>query len=274
MPHTFQEIVKYLPANSVAGSCMVDDGIRYIYYMISATLFYRYDTWTNQHQQLANPTGAFGAGTCMKYTKQIGSQLNGVVYGSVYAMITTDVSKPVFTRYNIASDTWVVQNVTGFPGTFGTDAYICFPSPELNNNSGAYHSGVTQTITSPGGAGAGAVSVLVSALPTALAANTILNFGTMANPIYAVLSAGAAAAATSISVFALPVAIPVSASAPWYDHMYITGNANVFMYRWTISTSVWSATSANAGNPALSYIPVALGAGVALKWLPGIEDLV
>lgn len=274
MPHTFQEIVKYMPANSAAGSCMVDDGVRYIYYLISATAFYRYDTWKNQHQQLANPTGTFGAGTAMKYTKQVGSQLNGVVYGSVYALISSGTGAPVFTRYDIASNTWVVQNVTGFPGTFGTDSYICFPSPELNNNSGAYHSGVTQTITSPAGASAGAVSVPVSALPTALAANSILNFGTMENPIYAVLSAGAALNATSISVYALPVAIPPSANAPWYDHMYVTGNANVFMYRWTISTSAWSATSANSGNPALPNIPAAIGAGVALKWLPGIEDLV
>jgi len=71
-PTSFQEIVKYLAANSAAGSCMTDDGERYIYYLISATLFYRIDTWKGcQYQLLASPTGTFGAGTTIKYTKQV-----------------------------------------------------------------------------------------------------------------------------------------------------------------------------------------------------------
>lgn len=274
-PSSFQEIVKYLSANSAAGSSMTDDGERYIYYLISATLFYRIDTWKGcQHQQLANPTGTFGAGTTLKYTKQVWSQLNWVVYGSVYGLITSGTGLPTYTRYDIASNTWVVQNVTNLPATFGTDSYICFPSPELNNNTGWYHAGVIQTITTTGDVAIGATSIPVSALPIALAANTILNFGTMASPKYAVLTASAAAAATSITVTALSIAIGSSSSAPWYWHMYLIGNALAVMYRWQLATSTWSATSANSGNPVFPAIPANVWAGLALKWLPWLEDVV
>lgn len=52
--------------------------------------------------------------------------------------------------------------------------------------------------------------------------------------------------------------------------MYLVGNAGTQMYRYNIGTAVWSTTSANTANPAIPAIPGAVGAGVGLRWAPGI----
>ena len=95
--------------------------------LFSATNFWRYDTIANTFQQLANPTGTFGAGTCIRYTSAFGTQLNGIVYGSVFAIVSSGTGAPVFQRYDVANGTWTTLNVTSFAATFGTDGSILFP---------------------------------------------------------------------------------------------------------------------------------------------------
>lgn len=270
------EQLSFAPATSAAGTCCVDDNERFIYWLFSATSFWRFDTWANTWQQLANPTGGtVGAGTCMQFTKMIGDQFptasTGQVFGSVFALITSGVGAPVFNKYDIATNTWSALSVTNLPATFGSDGSFAFPSPSLNNYTSGYHTGVLQTITATAAAAQGATSVSVTALPTALPINAVLNFGTTASPKYAVLSAAAAASATTITVRALTVALTGTETALWYDHMYLIGNAATQMYRYTLSTNAWATTSANSGNPALPAVTAAVGAGSAIKWLPGYD---
>lgn len=271
LPHAFQEVVNFAPGNSAAGSCVDDDGERYIYKLISGTSFWRYDTWKNTYQQLANPAGTFGAGTTIRYTKMVGTQLNGVQYGSIYALVTSGTGAATFQKYDIATNAWATLNVTNLPGTYGTDASLIFPTPAINAfDAAGYHAGVLRTITTTALANAGATSISVAALPEALVAGTRLNFGTNAAPIWATLTAGAAAAATSIAVAALVAQVPNASTAQWYGQMYLIGNANTQMYRYQIGTAAWSATSANSANPAIPVMPGAPGAGNGLRWAPGI----
>lgn len=268
------EQLSFSPATSAAGTCCVDDGERFIYFLFSATSFWAYDTWANSWQQRANPTGGtVGAGTCMQYTGMMGGKFpntsTGTVYGSIFALITSGTGSPVFNKYDIATNSWSALSVTNLPATFGTDGSMAFPSPLLNNYTGGYHSGVLQTVTASAGAIIGATSVSVSALPTALPLGAVLNFGTTAAPKYAVLTASAAASATTITVSPLITAINSADTALWYDNLYLIGNAATQMYRYTLSSNTWSTTSANSGNPALPAITAAPGAGNILKWLPG-----
>lgn len=268
------EQLNFAPAASAAGVCLVDDIERFIYVLFSATSFWRFDTWGGTWQQLANPPGGtLGAGTCMQFTKMLGDQFpvssTGIIYGSVLALITSGTGAPTWQRYNIATNSWTALSVTNLPATFGTDGTIAFPSPAMNNYTGGYHAGVLQTITATAAAAVNATTISVSALPTALPINAVLNFGTTATPKYAVLTAAAAAAATSITVRPLNVALIGTETALWYDHLYLIGNNATQMYRYTLSSNAWSTTSANAGNPALPAVTAASGAGGALKWLPG-----
>lgn len=85
-----------------------------------------------------------------------------------------------------------------------------------------------------------------SALPEALPIGAILNFGTLASPIWATLTAAAAAAAVSITVAPLVAQVTIASTAQWYGNLYIIGNANTQMYRFNLGTATWSTTSANA----------------------------
>lgn len=269
LPHVFQETVNYTPVTSAAWVCIDWDDDRFIYMLFSTTNFWRYDTWANTFQQLANPTGTFGAGTCIRYTSAFGTQLNGVVYGSLYAIVSSGTGAPVFQRYDVANNTWTTLNVTSFAATFGTDGSILFPWPALNNYE-AYHSGVLQTITVSASAVQWATTISVSALPIALIIGTVLNFGTRASPKWAVLTAAAAASATSITVAPLQVALTGTETARYYNNLYVVGNASTQMYRFQINTATWSTTTANAGNAALPVIPAAVWAWVWLRWVPWV----
>ncbi len=328
------EQLTFAPANSAAGSCMADDNERYIYYLISASSFWRYDTWADTWQQLANsPGGTVAAGTTLRYTKCIGAQRNGKHYGSLY-LFTASGSAVTLYRYSISDNTWsAALSVAGLPATWGTDTGFAYPSPELNNWTGGYHAGVLQTVTTSGAA-VNATSVPVTALAAALPAGTYLRFGVLsvtttgasavgANTIpvaaltsainagatlmyrgvevrllssaaqgatslsvyplrvaipagavitieiSATLTSAAAAAATSVTVSNLNVTIPASSVAYYYDHMYLIGHATTVMYRYSISANAWYTTSANSGNPAIPAVSAAVGAGCALRWLPG-----
>lgn len=103
-----------------------------------------------------------------------------------------------------------------------------------------------RTITAGGTALVNATTITVGALPEALPIGARLNFGTLASPIWATLTAAAAAAAVSITVAPLVAQVTIASTAQWYGNLYIIGNANTQMYRFNLGTATWSTTSANA----------------------------
>ena len=74
------EVLRPAPANSAAAasSCVADNSNfhvqhgRYIYYLISAAAFWRYDTWTDTYMQLSSPPIALSAWTSMKFSGSMG----------------------------------------------------------------------------------------------------------------------------------------------------------------------------------------------------------
>ena len=116
------EVLQPLPAAAAVGvtSCHDKRGTgRYIYILISATSFWRYDVQANSYQQLASPPGGtVGAGTCVVYDP---------VNDRVWALITSGTGAPTFQYYSPVTNTWTSRSITNLPGTFGTDGCLCFP---------------------------------------------------------------------------------------------------------------------------------------------------
>lgn len=114
------EVLQPLPAASAVGVCMCNDRrgtSRYIYLLIGATSFWRYDVQANTYQQLANPpAGTLGAGTCLSYDPS---------RGYVWALISNGTVAPTWQYYNTATNAWTARAVTNLPATFGTDSSIC-----------------------------------------------------------------------------------------------------------------------------------------------------
>lgn len=259
------------PANSAAGSAFCDDNERYAYILFSATSFWRFDTWADAWQQLASPPGGtLAAGSCIRYVKQIGSQVGSGVTGSVFALLASGTAVTMY-RYMPALNAWsAALSVTNVPATWGTDGRLVCPEPTLNAYQGGYHSSVAlNTITTTAAAASGATTLSVSALPLALPANAVLNFGTVAAPLWAVVNAAAAAGATALTVAPLSAAIGSGLSAYWYADMFLFGNNATQAYRYNFAGNAWSTTSANSGTPALAAVPAAPGAGTVACWLPG-----
>ena len=260
------------PAASAAAVCCTDDNERFIYTLISATAFWRFDTWAGTWQQLASPPGGtLAAGSSIQFIKQMGAQVLGEVHGSVYAFMAAGASV-TFYRYDIGTNTWsAALSVTNVPAAFGTDGCLMCPEPALNAYQGGYHSAVALNTIATTGAAQGATTLPCTALPLALPSGAVLNFGTAAAPLWAVLTAAAAAAATSLTVSPL-IATIGSATAYWYADMFLFGNNATVMYRYNINGNAWTTTSANAANPALPAVTAALGAGHKVVWLPGSGD--
>lgn len=260
------------PAASAAAVALVDDNERFIYTLISAVSFWRYDTWAGTWQQLASPPGGtLAAGSCLRYVKQIGTQLLGEVYGSVFAFMAAGASV-TFYRYDIATNTWsAALSVVNIPAAFGTDGRLICPEPMLNAYQGGYHSAVALNTITTTGAAQGATALPCTALPLALPAGAVLNFGTAAAPLWAVLTAAAAASATSLTVAPL-IATIGAATAYFYADMFLFGNNATAVYRYNFAANAWATTSANAGNPAIPAVTAALGAGHVACWLPGSGD--
>jgi hypothetical protein len=113
------EILLTTPAASAAGVCTCCDPRgtgRYVYILISATSFWRYDTWANSYQQLASPPGGtLGVGTCMCFD---------VSTGRVWALITNGSAAPTWQYYDPATNTWTSRSVVNLPATFGTEGAL------------------------------------------------------------------------------------------------------------------------------------------------------
>lgn len=176
------EQLSFAPAIGIGGSNFVDDDERYVYYYIqtsaTAAQFWRYCTWFDCWQQLATPATQTGTVANMMYTKVVGGQFSGQVFGSVYLFVGNGTAC-YFYKYDIATNTWAANlGTTGIPAAFATDCYLMYPGVPRNNYETTYHSGVTRTITTSAIASAGATTISVAALPEALAIGTILRFGT------------------------------------------------------------------------------------------------
>lgn len=85
------EWTRFAPAvsSAISSTCYADNGNflseqhgRYIYYLISATQFFRYDTWTDMFQQLSSPAITPITFTSMKYSGALGIDGNVISAGS------------------------------------------------------------------------------------------------------------------------------------------------------------------------------------------------
>jgi len=198
------EQLPFAPATGVAGTNIVDDGVRYIYAYFqtstTASAFWRFDTWGDCWQQLATAPTSTGTVANMVFTKASGGQWAGKVYGSIYLFVGNGTVCYLY-RFNVATNTWSANlGTTNVPAAFATDAYLMYPGPGRNNNEGGYHSGVLRTITTSSSAAVGATSIAVTALPEALAAGACLRFGSF----NITFSSAAVKGATSLAVSALP----------------------------------------------------------------------
>ena len=130
LPRAIQ--LTFLPVASAAGACWCTDKRgtgRYIYVLLSATSFWRYDVQANTFQQLANPpTVVFAAGCSMCFDPSRGTSgyvwLFGPLSSSPWAM---------FAYYDVAANAWTSRNApTGLAAQWGTDAHLCHTCTTYN----------------------------------------------------------------------------------------------------------------------------------------------
>lgn len=184
----------FAPASGISGTCIEDDGVRYIYvyFQTSATAaaFARYDTWGDGWQTLTIPATQTGSIAKLIYTSGMGGQYSGQIFGSLYLFVGNGTICYWY-KYDIATNTWSANlGTTNVPNAFGTDCYICYPQPSSNNYETTYHAGVTRTITTTAIAAAGATSITVSTLPEPLAVGTVLKFSSYNMTITAAAAKG------------------------------------------------------------------------------------
>jgi len=123
--------LRFLPASSGTGACFCNDERgtdRFIYMIFSGSSFWRYDTWTDCYQQLANPPAiTFGAGVAMVYDPSRNYVwLFGPLSGSPYAM---------FAYYDINTNTWTSRAVpSGLSAQWGTDAALVHTCTAYNSS--------------------------------------------------------------------------------------------------------------------------------------------
>lgn len=257
---------------TAAGVTCCTDNYRYIYYIFSATSFWRYCTWGNVWQQLASPpSGTFGAATTMIYDDTVGEQRDGVVYGSVWLFISSGTGAPSFFRYNIASNAWTaaLSVALPLPATFGTVARIERPAQLYSNWLSSVPN--VDTILATASAAPSSTTITVSALNVGLSAGTILNFGTPALPKVVVLTSNAAATTTTLTVSPLLSAINVNDAGFYYNHIWLIGNAATPVYRYNITSNAWNTTTPTGA--AIAAMPAALGADGDMYHLPGWDPI-
>lgn len=199
----FFEQVEFAKATGIAGTSIADDGVRFIYALIAtsatAATFWRYDTWWGGWQQLATPpTTTITVGKII-YAESVGKQLNGQTFGSILSL-QANGTVAYWYRYDIATNAWSTLSITNVPANLGTDVYCVYPQPSLNNYEGGYHTNALKQITTSAVAAVGAVAVSVTALPIALIADTVLDFG-LAEII---LTADADIGSSTLAVAAFP----------------------------------------------------------------------
>lgn len=110
------EWTRFAPAisSAVSSTCSADNGGflysehgRYIYYMISATNFSRYDTWTDMFQQLQSPPVTLTTFSSMKFAGALGPEGNVISAGS------TTLQIPAVTQNSLVGYDIVIVSGTG-----------------------------------------------------------------------------------------------------------------------------------------------------------------
>jgi hypothetical protein len=101
-------------SSAVSSSCSADNGNflaaehgRYIYYMLSATNFSRYDTWTDMYQQLQSPPIAPASFSAMKLAGALGPE------GKVISATSTTLQVPAVTQASLVGYDVVIVSGTG-----------------------------------------------------------------------------------------------------------------------------------------------------------------
>jgi hypothetical protein len=110
------EWTRFAPAvsSAISSSCSADNGNflasehgRYIYYLISATNFSRYDTWTDMYQQLQSPPIAPATFSAMKFAGALGPE------GEVISATSTTLQLPAITQGSMVGYDVVIVSGTG-----------------------------------------------------------------------------------------------------------------------------------------------------------------
>jgi hypothetical protein len=110
------EWTRFAPAvsSAVSSTCSTDNGNflaaehgRYIYYMISATNFSRYDTWTDMYQQLQSPPIAPVTFSAMKFAGALGPE------DRVIAATSTTLTVAAITQASMVGYDVVIVSGTG-----------------------------------------------------------------------------------------------------------------------------------------------------------------
>ena len=110
------EWTRFAPAvsSAISSTCAADNGDflqaehgRYIYYLIAATTFVRYDTWTDMYQQLSSPPIAPITFSSMKFAGALGPE------GNVLAATSTTLTVPAITQQAMENYDIVIISGTG-----------------------------------------------------------------------------------------------------------------------------------------------------------------
>jgi hypothetical protein len=110
------EWTRFAPAvsSAISSTCSADNGNflpsehgRYIYYMISATNFSRYDTWTDMFQPLQSPPIAPVTFSAMKFAGALGPE------GKVISSTSTTLQLPAVTQSSMKGYDVVIVSGTG-----------------------------------------------------------------------------------------------------------------------------------------------------------------
>lgn len=110
------EWTRFAPAvsSAISSSCSADNGNflasehgRYIYYLVSGTQFFRYDTWTDMYQQLQTPPFLPATMTAMKFAGALGPE------GKVLSATSTTLQVPAITQAAMVGYDVVIVSGTG-----------------------------------------------------------------------------------------------------------------------------------------------------------------
>ena len=110
------EWTRFAPAvsSAISSSCSADNGNflpgehgRYIYYLVSGTQFFRYDTWTDMYQQLQTPPFLPATMSAMKFAGALGPE------GKVLSATSTTLQVPAITQAAMVGYDVVIVSGTG-----------------------------------------------------------------------------------------------------------------------------------------------------------------
>jgi hypothetical protein len=110
------EWTRFAPAvsSAISSTCSADNGNflasehgRYLYYLISATQFVRYDTWADMYQQIQSPPFVPATMTAMKFAGTLGPE------GKVISATSTTLQLPAITQASMVGYDVVIVSGTG-----------------------------------------------------------------------------------------------------------------------------------------------------------------